>query len=479
MKKDLTLNMSDSVLFSSKRFCGFSEEAAAISKTTCLLFSVSLMLILIPGPSVWAKSSADRANAEVAVAWFDLLYDVVRTENLSPPEAARVYGIASITLYEAIVPGSRHRQSLVGQLNELSFLPRPEQHKEYHWPAVANTALETSLRQLFSSASADFLAAIEELAQHFANAFEAEEAHAVIARSVAHGQQLADEVFTWASADGYNRLNNCPFTPPIGPGLWEPTPRSFTRNPLQPCWGQLVPFVLRSGAACSAPPPHPYSEDRASPFFLDAHEVYETVNNLTAEQQTIAQYWADAPGQTGTPAGHWIAIVGQLAERERLSLASAAEAYVRVGLAVADAFIASWHTKYQYNLLRPVTYIRKLLDPSWSSFIETPPFPEYTSGHSVQSGAAATVLTDVFGEKAFTDTTHVDHRLTPPREPRSFGSFSEAAEEAAISRLYGGIHFRHAIAQGLDQGICVGQTIIDEIQFTKKRHHPKLMTRSS
>ena len=419
------------------------------------------------GPSVWAQSSANTSDAEVAVAWFDLLYDIVRAESLSPPVAARTYGIASITLYEAIVPGSRHHQSLVGQLNALSFLPQPERHKSYHWPAVANGALATILRHLFPSASAESIAAIEALAQHFTGVFQAEVPRALVARSLVHGERIADAVFTSAGTDGYEKLNNCSFTPPKGPGLWVPTPPSFTPTPVEPCWGQLVPFILSSGAACATHPPPAYSEDSTSQFFLDAREVYETVNNPTAEQQTIAQYWADGPGMTGTPSGHWIAIVGQLADRERLSLATAAEAYARVGIAVADAFIASWHTKYQYNLLRPVTYIRKLLDPAWSSFIATPPFPEYTSGHSVQSAAVATVLTDLFGDKSFTDTTHVDHELIPTLAPRSFASFLDAANEAAISRLYGGIHFRPGMEQGLEQGVCVGETIIDRIQFTK------------
>jgi PAP2 superfamily len=471
--KKYSMSTNEGFLFFRLKCFVTTKEARASTRAVCFL---SLALLLMLDPSAWAKNSANTVDAEVAVAWFDLLYDIVKAESLSPPVAARAYGIASITLYEAIVPGSRHHQSLVGQLNELSILPPPERHKSYHWPAVANSALATSLRHLFPSASAESLAAVEALAQHFAGAFKAEVPPARLARSVTQGQRVADAVFTWASADGYNDLNDCPFTPPKGPGLWVPTPPSFTPNPLQPCWGQLVPFVLSSGAACAPPPPPGYSEDSTSQFFLDAREVYETVNNLTAEQQTIAQYWADAPGMTGTPPGHWIAIVGQLAEHERLSLATAAEAYARVGIAVADAFIASWHTKYQYNLLRPVTYIRRLLDPAWSSFIATPPFPEYTSGHSVQSGAAATVLTDLFGDKAFTDTTHVDHELMPTLAPRSFTSFAEAANEAAISRLYGGIHFRPAIGEGLEQGVCVGETIIDRIQFTKARHAPPSVT---
>jgi hypothetical protein len=135
----------------------------------------------------------------------------------------------------------------------------------------------------------------------------------------------------------------------------------------------------------------------------------------------------------------------------------AAEAYAKVGIAVADAFISCWSTKFRYNLLRPVTYIRGVIDPAWGSLLVTPPFPEYTSGHSVQSAASAQVLTDLFGTVAFTDHTHDDRGLAP----RSFGSFKQAAEEAAISRLYGGIHFSTAIDLGLEQGLCVGRRVSD------------------
>lgn len=446
------------------------EQSILASRTACFFLAVIFLLAL--APSVWARKAkpqnADKINSAVAVAWFDLFYDVVKAENFSPPVAARAYGIASVTLYQAVVPGSPHHKSLVGQLNDLSSLPQPRRNKKYHWPMVVNSAMAATLRQLFPSASAGSLAAIADLEQHFASEFQSDISPPISTRSIAQGQVIADAVFDWAATDGYATLNNCPFTPPSGPDLWVPTPPAFAPNPLQPCWGQLEPLVLRSGAECAPPSHPPYSEDPASQFFRDAQEVYITGNTLTAEQRTIARYWADGSGATGTPAGHWIAVVGQVAATDNLSLAAAAEAYARVGIAVADAFIACWNTKYHYNLLRPVTYIRHLFDPVWSSAIGTPPFPEYPSGHSVQSGAAATVLTDLFGRKAFTDTTHVDHGLVPPLDPRSFNSFTEAAEEAAISRLYGGIHFRPAIELGIQQGVCIGQAIINRVTFKKK-----------
>jgi membrane-associated phospholipid phosphatase len=194
------------------------------------------------------------------------------------------------------------------------------------------------------------------------------------------------------------------------------------------------------------------------------------LGKATAEQQTIAKYWAEGAGATGTPPGHWIAIVGQLARIDGLSLAAAAEAYARVGIAVTDAFIQCWYTKYLSNLQRPVTYIQDNIDGTWLPYIVTPSFPTYTStsGHSTQSGAAAAVLTAMFGIKAFTDTTHADRHLMPLQEPRSFSSCDEAAQEAAASRLYGGIHFSFDNDDGLSAGQCTGRAITDRVHFRHK-----------
>jgi hypothetical protein len=432
-----------------------------------LLAVVPLLVALWPGASAGHHPQApDDLPSEVASVWFDQLYDLVKAEQITPPPASRIYGLAAVTLYEAGVPGSRAHRSLVGQLNALTAVPQPTRHRRYHWPTVANTALAAAIRALFAEASPAALAAIDALEQAFAAAFQASVPASVSARSVAQGQAVAEAVVAWAATDGFAALNACPYTPPVGPGLWEPTPPAFA-PPLQPCWGQLRPLVLASSDACAPPPPPAYAEDPASEFFARALDVYTTNVNLTEEQRTIAHYWADLSGTTGTPPGHWIAIVGQIARNEGLSLMAAAEGYARVGLAVADAFIGCWHTKYTYNLLRPETYITRFIDPAWLPLIITPGFPAYTSGHATQSGAAATVLTDMFGMKAFTDTLHQDHHLEPPLEPRSFGSFDEAAAEAARSRLYAGIHYPFDNYHGLAQGRCIGHVIVGRITFKR------------
>jgi len=277
----------------------------------------------------------------------------------------------------------------------------------------------------------------------------------VFNRSVARGQAVGQAIREWADGDGYAALHNCAYAPPAGDGLWTPTPPGY-RPALQPCWGQIRPLVLEAGSQCSPAPPPAYSEEPDSLFYQEAWEVYDVVNNLTPEQLAIALYWADDPGLTGTPPGHSIAILGQVLAQQEASLALAAEAYARVGIAVADAFVACWWTKYEYNLLRPITYVHNVLgDGAWVTPVNTPPFPEYTSGHSVQSAAAAQVMTDLFGEISFTDQTHVSLGYAP----RTFASFFAYAEEAAISRLYGGIHFRAAIELGIAQGKCIGQRV--------------------
>ena len=186
--------------------------------------------------------------------------------------------------------------------------------------------------------------------------------------------------------------------------------------------------------------------------------MYRISNQATPEQRQFALYWADDPGKTPTPAGHWVSIVSDLLKARKASLADAAQTMVRLNLAMADAFIAAWSTKYTLNVLRPVTYVQLVLDSNWvPTLMDTPPFPEYPSGHSVQSSAAAAVLAQAFGaDTAFTDNTHNDRGWGP----RNFKSFQAAADEAARSRLYAGIHFNFGVAGGQTQGRCVATRVL-------------------
>lgn len=413
------------------------------------------------GPGSKPVSSFDSG---LAVDWFTLLHESIDAENLNPPVASRRIAYASVAFYEGLVNGMHDHESMGGQLNGLDPLPQRPTGR-MHWPSVANAAVAGVLEDLFSSASAPTLAAIAALESTNADVYDDTIAADILTRSISYGEQIAAAIIAWSQTDGFTTWNNCAYTAPIGPGLWQPTPPAFTPNPLQPCWGNLRPFALLFAAECSPLPHPPYSTSPTSAFYAEALETYTTVNNADPAEIAIAQFWADGGG-TLTPPGHWISILRQVCAQEDYSLDIAAEAAVRVGIGVADAFISCWELKYYYNLLRPITYIQDpagpINDAGWATVagIATPPFPEYTSGHSVQSGAASMLLQDLLGPLAFTDDTH--NGVWPAR---NYTSFLQAADEAARSRLYGGIHYRAACERGVEQGYCIAQVILDNVRF--------------
>lgn len=405
------------------------------------------------------SATASTYSAATATRWMDLLYDTIQTEGFSPPVASRAIGCIAVAGYESVVPGMPDHRSLGRQLNEFPAMPAAP-NAVMHWPSSANAAMATVMREMFAG-RANAITAINALEADIADDFDGAVAPAVLTRSVTFGNSIGTAVAAWTAADGYADHNNAAYTVPTGPGLWEPTPPAFAANPLQPEWGRIRPMVLLFGSEKPVLPPPAYSEAAGSPFRIEAEEVRDTVANLTAEQTAIANFWADNPGATGTPPGHWVSIVSQISTEHNFDLGKSCEAFARTGLAVCDAFIACWDMKYYYNVLRPVTYIRNVLgDATWVSPVGTPPFPEYPSGHSTQSGAAAQALTDMLGPMAFTDNTH--DGVYPAR---SFDSFFHAADEAAFSRLYGGIHYRSGIVRGVEQGRAIGELLRSRIQW--------------
>lgn len=417
-------------------------------------------------------------NADVAFAWGELALSLTKgSPGFSPPVASRAFGYLGLAFYEALVPGIPHHQTLAGQLNGLQPLPEAESGAKYHWPSVANATLARMARYLYANTTIPLKARIDSVENAFEAQFAADlsgddDGGHIQARSIARGQSVADAIFIYSLNDGghegYTRNFPTSYVPPDGPGLWVPTGPLFQRA-LQPYWGSNRPFVLPTGdpnATCEPGPPPAYDTTTTSAFYLEANEVYVTKNSLTAEQNDIALFWADDPVATATPPGHSLSILLQVCELEGKDLAFAAEAFVKVGIAVSDAFLACWQTKYEYNLLRPITYILANIDANWTPLIATPPFPEYTSGHSAQSGAAFAVLEELFGASyGFTDHTHDGRGYAP----RTFASFDAAAEEVAISRVYAGIHYRAAIEKGIAQGRCVAAHV-SGLQF----HEPGL-----
>jgi hypothetical protein len=273
--------------------------------------------------------------------------------------------------------------------------------------------------------------------------------------------------------DGFTKLNNLPrYTPKKDPGFWQPTGPAFMQA-LEPHWNKLRTFVLDSAKSFKVIPPALYDTSKQSSFYQQMVEVYDFVNKKNKEQIAIASFWDCNPfivTQIGhvefgtkkiSPGGHWIGITGIVALQNNLSLAKTLEIHSLVGIAMADAFIACWDEKYRSQRIRPETAIQKLINPRWAPLLQTPPFPEYVSGHSVVSSTAALVLTQYFGEhQSFVDDTETLFGLPI----RKFQSFDQAAREASLSRLYGGIHFRDAIEQGIWLGEQVGKKVITKLQ---------------
>jgi len=418
---------------------------------------VAIALSLVSAPA-----AAGRANPRAEAAlfkWYGLVLELVRhTPTYSPPVASRAFAYLGIAAYEATASGSPDLRSLAGQVHDLTPVPPREAGKTYDDAVVIDAALALAAQNLFTHTGPTGQRALAAMAKKMRAEISDGVPGDVIALSEAYGKAVTQHVLDWSLTDGGAVVENMGFpldyalTP--GPAHWVPTSTIAQQQvPLLPDWGKNRTFAIANGAACPLPPALDYSEDPNSAFYKEALEVYETVNTLTPEQRAIARFWSDDPMLSPTPPGHWISITLQVLRRENADLDRSVEALARIGIAVADSFIGCWDAKYQYDVVRPITYIRRVIDKKWEALLITPPFPEYPSGHSTQSGAAAVVLADLFGENyAFEDHAHEADGLIP----RKFPSFWAAAEEAGISRLYGGIHFRTAIVQGLAQGKCIG-----------------------
>ena len=409
---------------------------------------------------------ASRYSAAVAAEWFRVVLPAIQqTPGQSPPVAARTLAYLGLGLYESIVAGTPGRRSFAGQLSELESLPAAQPDEVLHWPTVANATMAALTQMLLPNAPPDWKARFEALERNMpvaqsADFDPAQRTPEVIIRSETHGKLLAMALMTWARTDGGHdptgprrtRLDAA-YVSPSGLGAWVPTPPRFAR-PLLPNWGANRPFMAAAQQRCAPPGPPRYDETPGSAFHREADEVRRAGVQPTEEQRRIALYWADDPGKTPTPAGHWAWILTDLLRDRKARLPEAAEQYARLTMAMSDAFVATWKVKYEVNLLRPVTYIQLAFDANWvPPLMETPPFPEYPSGHSVQSGSAAAVLESFYGrDTAFEDRAHNDRGWGPQR----FKSFAAAADQAAVSRMYAGIHFRSGIEHGTTMGRCIG-----------------------
>lgn len=393
----------------------------------------------------------------VATEWQMLHLELIKmTPNIAPPVAARALGYANLALYESIVNGTANK-SLKGQLEGFVTLPDYDIAKKYNWGLAANVAQHTLIRELYETASDDNKLKMEELRKKYETLFKANETQEVIERSIRYGADVAAAVWAYAKLDGgheaYKNLFPADYVLPTGLGKWKPT--SSQKIPLLPYW-RNTRFFVNENSYENPLRPLPFSYRKESDFFKEALEIYTFNKNLTEEQRNIALFWSDAGGSL-TPPGHHMRIAVKLTESKELKLDKAAEVFCKVGLALHDSFVACWKAKYRYNLLRPETYIRETIDKNWTPLVATPPFPEYTSGHSTCSGATAQVLAATFGEQ----TTFIDDTHEGKYPNREFSSFTDYASEASNSRMYGGIHYRRGCEEGVINGREIAKNVLN------------------
>lgn len=398
------------------------------------------------------------------------LTDVIVHDIFSPPVASRIYAYSSIAAYEVLALQDSNHLSLAGQLNELEPLPAPIRPVDLQIAAV-DAFLLTGQALIFSDAKME-----EYRKQWHEHLLEEGISKKRLSQSLDYSQLAASHILAWAAKDHYKETRTYEkHGISRDPGQWQPTPPAYMEA-IEPHWYKIRPFVLDSCNQFAPPAPTAFSTEKESPFFREVEEVQQIGNKLSKEQKEIASFWDCNPyvmnvqGHVSyatkkiTPGGHWMGIAEIASKKENKGLSRAAQVYALTAVAVADGFISCWDEKYRSNLIRPETMINRYIQEDWVPLLQTPPFPEYPSGHSVISTAASVTLTSLFGEAFhFEDSTEVRYGLPV----RSFSSFSHAAEEAAISRLYGGIHYMPAITNGIEQGKAVGDLVVGRVKTQK------------
>ena len=397
------------------------------------------------------------------------LTDIIVYDIFSPPVASRVYLYPAIAAYQTMqLANEETYASLSGQVKQLEPLTKSTNENVNYNIASVHAFNEVGKALIFSE---DKMNAFQEnLDQQLKNKGVP---RSVLKASKKFGVEVAAHILAWAKGDLYNQTRTFPkYTIQEEEHYWKPTPPDYMDG-IEPHWKQIRTMALDSSNQFPPKPPLAFDLTEGSPFQIQLKEVYEIGKNITDEQLEIAKFWDCNPYVTHhrghamfatkkiTPGGHWIGITSIVTRKAKSDFQATTNAYANVTIALFDAFISCWDEKWNTLVVRPETLINKHYDEEWLPILQTPPFPEYTSGHSVISRAAAITLTDLFGDNfAFDDTTEIEYGLPV----RSYDSFIEASEEAAVSRLYGGIHYMMAIEEGVAQGQEVGEHIVQRIQ---------------
>jgi hypothetical protein len=418
----------------------------------------------------WKKTSKDPENLHRSVKQ---VTDVIVHDIFSPPVASRIYAYMSIAGYEAAIQDDSRYASLAGQVNGLEPTPKPDAGVEYSFElASVQAMLKVGRALVFSEDKIDVF--YDEMMKKFKESGMPDD---VYERSIAYGSKVADHIMAWTGKDNYKQSRSFPkYSIENDPSTWKPTPPAYM-DAVEPHWNKIRTFAIDSAGQFKPVPPTPFSIEKNSQFFKEANEVYELTNNLSEEQKQIASFWDCNPFVMNvkghvmfatkkiSPGGHWMNITHVACRKANADFNQSAEAYARVAIALIDGFISCWDEKYRTRLIRPESYINQHIDEDWMPLLQTPPFPEYTSGHSVISAASAVTLTKLFGDNfSFTDSTENEFGMPS----RSFKSFIHASEEAAISRLYGGIHYRPAVDNGMVEGRALGNYLLTKIKTRRE-----------
>ena len=422
------------------------------------------------------KEEPIEVTPEELHASVDKVVEIMIHDIFSPPVASRIFAYPNIAAYEIVALHDDNYKSLAGQVTGLKSIPKPKKEENLNYEMAALIAhMDLSKRLIFSEEKME--AFRDSLYTIWMNKNEP-----VFNASKAYGLEVADYIGAWMDKDNYKETRTMPkfSVDSDDPSRWQPTPPAYM-NGIEPHWEKIRPFAIDSAQQFKPIPPPEFSLEKDSKFFQEVMEVYEVRKSMIgkgdkSDEIAIAQFWDCNPyvsvtrghlmfaTKKITPGAHWIGIAKIASKKTNADFAQTVYAYTKTSIAIADAFISCWDEKYRSNLIRPETVINEYIDDSWEPVLQTPPFPEYTSGHSVVSGAAAIALTDIFGDNfAFDDDTEVAYGLPV----RSYTSFNQASDEAALSRMYGGIHYRAAIEVGIKQGRDLGKFIVDKLDMTK------------
>jgi hypothetical protein len=402
------------------------------------------------------NNKAESESAAVAIDWYKLQLRMILTANPTTNGAinAENFAYIGIGLYESVRYGIKNSVSLSTLLYQMPAMPAKENNMGYSWAVAANAAMASLVRSLYPGLTQANLASIDSLENAYNQHLSPAQGSASFKRSQAYGRAIATTVYNWSKGDKFN-VGNAGYVYKTGIGFWEPTPPAYAKG-VNPYIGDARPFLSIHGSGVSPAPPYPYSEVVGSDFYKMVKDVYDVSKTLTTDQRNMALYWNDLGLNIGyTPQGHILNVVIQALEQSGASLSVAAQAFAKSGLAMRESQLTVFRSKYEYSQVRPVTYIRKVIDPSWLPLIPTPPHPEFPAAHAYVTGATMQALTDVLGDNfAVVDHTYDFLKFAP----RTFSSLNKVADESGASRRYGGIHYAPSIVVGLSEGRTLGHS---------------------